>query len=129
MKFNKTYINRYSVHTELEVNRLLLRRRLIILLIVMVFLVAGAFLTASVVYDIKNRREMAAELEDWEEVGSRRFRRREKLFLAQKGYRTFMFATERATQSKTSVSWMYHLLFCYYSYIYTCTVFCSETLQ
>ena len=68
MKFNKTYINRYSVHTELEVNRLLRRRRLIILLIVMVFLVAGAFLTASVVYDIKNRREMAAELEDWEEV-------------------------------------------------------------
>ena len=51
-------------------------------MIVMVFLVAAAILTASVVYDVKNRREMAAELEDWSEVKSRRIRRREKLFLA-----------------------------------------------
>ena len=48
----------------------------------MVFLVAAAILTASVVYDVKNRREMAAELEDWSEVKSRRIRKREKLFLA-----------------------------------------------
>ena len=47
---------------------MLRRRRLIILLIVMVFLVAAAILTASVVYDVKHRRAMAAELEDWEEV-------------------------------------------------------------
>ena len=47
---------------------MLRRRRLIILLIVMVFLVAAAILTASVVYDVKHRRTMAAELEDWEEV-------------------------------------------------------------
>ena len=55
----------------------------------MVFLVAGAFLTASVVYDIKNRREMAAELEDWEEVGSRRIRRMEKRFLHRKDIQNF----------------------------------------
>ena len=47
---------------------MLWRRKLIILLIVMVFLVAAALLTASVVYDVKNRQEMMAELEDWEEV-------------------------------------------------------------
>ena len=58
-----------SVHAELEANRLLQRRRLKIFLIVMVFLVAAASLTASVAYDVKNRREMAAELDDWEEVG------------------------------------------------------------
>ena len=40
-----------------------------------------------------------------------------------------MYATEQATQSKTAVSWMYHLLFCCYFYIYTSTVFCCETLQ
>ena len=44
----------------------------------MVFLVAAAILTASVVYDVKNRREMAAELEDWVEVKSRKYRRREE---------------------------------------------------
>ena len=51
-------------------------------MIVMVFLVAAAILTASVVYDVKNRREMAAELEDWSEVKSRRIIKKEKLFLA-----------------------------------------------
>ena len=58
----------FSVHTELEATRLLRRRRLIIFLIALVFLVAAAILTASVVHDVRNRRELAAELGDWEEV-------------------------------------------------------------
>jgi len=48
-------------YAEQEEARLLRRRRLTILLITLVFILAGAVLTASVIHDVNNRRKMNPE--------------------------------------------------------------------
>jgi len=52
-----------------EVTRLLRRRRLTLMSILVIFLLAGAILTVSVVYDVRKRAEMSEATKDgWEEI-------------------------------------------------------------